>query len=103
MIQQQNTPPLAGESCQPETSRALELGASTGSAPSVRFRLLVQWEKIEEGDEMLDEDCQTWTRVPLGNGKTAGERWMIGCRWNSASLVPFRRAVPNNRIDLTEK
>ena len=95
MIHPQITPLPAGEPRQPETSRALELGASTGSAPSVRFRLLVQWEKIEAGDEMLGEDCQTWTRVPLGSGKTAGERWMIGCRWNSASLVPFRRALPN--------
>ena len=84
-----------------EKSQPRSLSVAVGSAH--RFRLLVQWEKIEEGDEMLEEDCETWTRVPLGNGKTAGERWMIGCRWNSASLVPFRRALPNTRIGHTEK
>lgn len=69
---------------------------SGGLVRPARFRLLDQWEKIEEGDEMLEEDCETWSRVPFGAGKTVAECWMIGCRWNAASMVPFRRPTPNN-------
>lgn len=57
------------------------------------YRLLAEGEKIEVGDQVLDDDADTWLRIPLGSGKTVGETWVIGCKWNGRSFKPIRREI----------
>lgn len=62
----------------------------------MKYRLLVEGEVIEVGDELLDDNCITWTRVPIDDGDASWQRWMIGVRWNPLINVPFRRLTPNS-------
>lgn len=55
------------------------------------YRLLEEGEEIKAGDEALDDNCETWSKYPLGEGKTVGETWCIGVKWSSGFFVPFRR------------
>jgi len=57
------------------------------------YRLLIEGEKIEVGDQVLDDDAETWIRMPFGEGKTVGETWAIGCEWNGRSFKPVRREI----------
>jgi hypothetical protein len=57
----------------------------------VMYRLLKNGEVIKKGDEILLDDCETWESVPLGEGKTVGETWIIGAEYNKMFFVPMRR------------
>ncbi|MEL7396992.1 MAG: hypothetical protein AAFN44_11515 [Pseudomonadota bacterium] len=53
------------------------------------YRLLEQGEEIQEGDQPLDDDCESWNEL-VG--------WEIGMRYNVYALKPIRRfelAEPN--------
>lgn len=65
------------------------------AAPASGFRLLEPGDIIAVGDEFLEEDCQTWTRVPIDGGDAVWQRWMIGVRHNPHMMVPFRHPLPD--------
>jgi len=50
-----------------------------------KYRLLRRDDKIERGDQILLDDCETW-------GELVG--WEVGVRYNPAFFVPVRRPVP---------
>ena len=51
-----------------------------------QWRLLRSGERIEAGDEGLQDDCETW--LPLAG-------WEVGMTYNPTALVPMRRRVPS--------
>lgn len=51
-----------------------------------QWRLLRSGERIEAGDEGLQDDCVTW--LPLAG-------WEVGMTYNPTALVPMRRRVPS--------
>lgn len=57
------------------------------------YRLLVEGDVIESGDQVLDDDAETWHTMPLGNGKSVGETWAIGCEWHGKIFKPMRREI----------
>lgn len=65
-----------------------------GSAKT--YRLIEPGETIQEGDEVLEPDCQTWTRLPIDGGSMVWQCWMIGVKHNPHMMVPHRRPVQNN-------
>ena len=50
------------------------------------FRLLIPGERIQRGDECLNDDCETWSEVSA---------IVLRCDYNPGLFVPIRRAVPN--------
>lgn len=52
--------------------------------PKGNYRLLTDGEIVEVGDESLNDDCESWTKV-VG--------WNVGRRYHSGVLVPFRRGI----------
>ncbi len=65
---------------------------------SASYRLLQPGEVIDAGDEYLEDDCQTWTQVPIGGGRAVWQCWMIGKKQNPNMMQPFRRPTPNNAL-----
>ncbi len=57
------------------------------------YRLLEVGDVIQDGDELLCDDCKTWERLPRGAVRTIGERLFLGCKWNPGFFVPFRRPI----------
>lgn len=51
-----------------------------------RFRLLTPGERIQRGDECLNDDCETWSKV---------SSIVLRCDYNPMVFVPHRRQVPN--------
>ena len=51
-----------------------------------RFRLLTTGERIQRGDECLNDDCETWSKV---------SSIVLRCDYNPMVFVPHRRQVPN--------
>ena len=51
-----------------------------------RFRLLTPGERIQRGDECLNDDCETWSKVSV---------IVLRCDYNPMVFVPHRRQVPN--------
>lgn len=48
---------------------------------TVKYRLLSFGQIVEQGDQFLADDCETWSDV---------QGWEIGCRYNGI-MVPVRR------------
>ena len=57
------------------------------------YRLLEEGEVVQVGDEFLNDDCETWSKYPLGEGKSLAETWMLGEKWSSGFSKPFRRKI----------
>ena len=51
-----------------------------------KWRLLERGEKIQPGDQGLNDDCETWHDV---------ERFFCNIPYNPGFFVPFRRKQPN--------
>ncbi len=64
-------------------------GANRGSLHAVvgRFRLLEHGDLIGEGDEFLDDDCETWMPLP--------EVWWGTTKCNYLMLKPVRSKAPS--------
>ena len=54
-----------------------------------RFRLLTPGERIQRGDECLNDDCETWSKVSV---------IVLRCDYNPMVFVPHRRQVPNAEV-----
>ena len=54
-----------------------------------RFRLLTPGERIQRGDECLNDDCETWSKVSV---------IVLRCDYNPMVFVPHRRQVPNAKL-----
>ena len=54
-----------------------------------RFRLLTPGERIQRGDECLNDDCETWSKVSV---------IVLRCDYNPMVFVPHRRQVPNAKV-----
>lgn len=53
-----------------------------------RYRLLLPGERIQRGDQCLNDDCETWSDVsPI----------VLRCDYNPAVFVPHRRPMPNDQ------
>lgn len=62
-------------------------------SPAKMYRLIEPGEIIQEGDEALESDCLTWTRLPIDGGKAVWQCWMIGIPHNPNMMVPHRRPL----------
>ena len=51
-----------------------------------RYRLLLKGERIQRGDQCLNDDCETWSDVST---------IVLRCDYNPAVFVPHRRPTPN--------
>ena len=49
-----------------------------------RFRLLTPGERIQRGDECLNDDCETWSKVSV---------IVLRCDYNPMVFVPHRRQM----------
>ena len=58
----------------------------------MEYRLVVNGEQFQDGDETLDDNCETWTK--LG-------RHFLKCHFNPFLNVPVRRAISNKVINPT--
>jgi hypothetical protein len=58
----------------------------------VKYRLLVKDEIIEVGDEYLNDDCETWSKVQA-KGAPLYLCWMVGQHFSGSVFMPFRREV----------
>ena len=63
-----------------------DVPALTDREGEASYRLLRRTEKIEPGDQPLNDDCKTW-------GDLVG--WEIGAPYNPLLMVPVRRALLN--------
>ena len=54
-----------------------------------RYRLLRSGERIQRGDECLNDDCETWSDVGT---------IILLCDYNPAVFVPHRRPTPNAQL-----
>lgn len=61
---------------------------------SPRWRLLTEGDKIQVGDEMLRDDCETWEAY---EAYPAPGHHFIGCGYTPNLFVPIRRRIiPEN-------
>lgn len=64
-----------------------------------RFKLIEPGQVIQVGDQFLEQDCETWTTVPIDGAYTVSAQWMIGCRHNPDMMMPYRRPITNTEGD----
>ena len=56
-----------------------------------RYRLLMNGDTLEIGDEMLLDDAETWEVIGAEN--SIGSRWMIGSTYHGDFVMPARRLI----------
>lgn len=55
-----------------------------------QFRLLEDGETIQEGDQILNDDCETWDSEYYASKQSDG-RWWVGHKYRIGFHVPTRR------------
>ena len=60
---------------------------------NMQYRMLKLWEKLQDGDESLDDNCETWSKV---------EKHFLECTYNPYLFMPMRRAISNTDFNLTQ-
>ena len=73
------------------TTPAGSVERSVGRPEQTRsdWRLLDRGEKIQRGDQGLNDDCETWHEV---------EPFFCNLPYNPCFFVPFRRRLPNAEV-----
>ena len=59
----------------------------------MQYRLLENGEQFKEGDETLDDNCETWSKL---------DRHFFRAHFNPYVNVPVRRAISNTDFNLTQ-
>jgi hypothetical protein len=58
----------------------------------MKYRLLTNQDTIQVGDEILNDDCETWDTEYYAS-KEADGKWFIGKQYNTNFYVPTRRKI----------
>jgi hypothetical protein len=58
----------------------------------VKYRLLENGEQFMDGDETIDDNCETWSKI---------SNHFLKCFYSPSLNVPVRRAISNTEFKLT--
>ena len=64
----------------------------TNTKKAERYCLLTNNDIIMEGDEILNDDCETWDKDFYASKASHG-RWYIGLQYSTSLHVPTRRRI----------
>jgi len=58
----------------------------------MKYRLLTEDDVIQVGDELLNDDCETWDDKHYASKEENG-RWFLGIKFSPLLFMPHRRKV----------
>lgn len=69
----------------------------------MKYQLLTQSDVIEDTDEFLLDDAETWEPLNDGHPPTVGSRWMVGKRYDPRVFQPMRRPIGSATAEVSEQ